>query len=310
MTPRLSDGLSDRVGWPAALVQAGGGKPGEKANESPAPLLVSSPAPGRMTLARVAAVAEALDERDLAILASVARVRMLTGGQLQRLHFASVLSPDRQARRVLARLTHLAVLARLERQVGGRRAGSSGFVYTLGLAGQRLAGDRGPAGGRRRERPWTPSTMHLAHHLLVSELYVEVCEAEMTGGLDVLEFEAEPACWRPFMGPAGAGVTLRPDAFVRLGVGETERLAFIEMDLATESPTTLERKLDRYRLYVASGIEQERWGTVPMVTWVVPDEDRANVVAGVCQGQPRELWPLFVVVPFGRAVEVMAGGRP
>jgi len=310
MTPRLSDGLSDRVGWPAALVQAGGGKPGEKANESPAPLLVSSPAPGRMTLARVAAVAEALDERDLAILASVARVRMLTGGQLQRLHFASVPSPDRQARRVLARLTHLAVLARLKRQVGGRRAGSSGFVYTLGLAGQRLAGDRGPAGGRRRERPWTPSTMHLAHHLLVSELYVEVCEAEMTGGLDVLEFEAEPACWRPFIGSAGAGVTLRPDAFVRLGVGETERLAFIEMDLATESPTTMERKLDRYRLYVASGIEQERWGTVPMVTWVVPDEDRANVVAGVCQGQPRELWPLFVVVPFGRAVEVMAGGRP
>jgi hypothetical protein len=263
-----------------------------------------------MTLRRVAAVAEALDEQDLAILATVARLRMLTGGQLQRLHFASVPSADRQARRALARLTDLGVLCRLKRQVGGRRAGSSGFVYALGLAGQRLAGDHGPAGGRRRERPWTPSTMHLAHHLLVSELYVEACEAAMDGTLDVLEFEAEPACWRPFVGPSGTGLILKPDAFVRLGVGETERLHFIEMDCATESPMTLERKLERYRMYLASGIEQERWGTMPLVTWVVPDERRADVVARVFQGQPNELWSLFVVEPFARALDVLAGVQP
>ncbi len=47
-------------------------------------------------------------------------------------------SAARIARRVLARLTELGVLARLERRIGGLRAGSSGYVYYLGPAGQRL----------------------------------------------------------------------------------------------------------------------------------------------------------------------------
>ena len=67
-----------------------------------------------MTVRRLSrAVAERLPERlgnrDLAILSDVARVRVLTGDQLTRLHFheLSTKSRDRARRRVLARLAGL-----------------------------------------------------------------------------------------------------------------------------------------------------------------------------------------------------------
>lgn len=259
----------------------------------------------RLTLARLAAVTEALAARDLGIVATLARVRMATGRQLCRLHFASLPSADRQARRALARLVDLDVLDRLDRTVGGRRAGSSGFIYSLGTAGQRLAGGYGPAHGARTQRPWTPSAPYTGHLLRVTELYVRLREREATGALELVDFEAEPACWRTFLGRAGERVTLKPDAFVRLGLGDVEHLHFVEVDQATESPRTLDRKLDRYRRYVATGREERRWGVFPLVTWLVPSERRAHIVMDACRRLPTDFWPLFQVATFDQAVEAL-----
>ena len=308
MSRRQSDRLSGRVESTPALAQAGATDVVAKTNDSAARTLSPSRRPPRLSLARLASITDRLDERDLGVVATLDRVRMATGDHLRRIHFEDVPSSDRQARRVLGRLVELGVLARLERVVGGRRAGSTGFIYSLGTAGQRLAGSRGPAKGRRLQQPWTPSSPYLTHLLTVTELYVRLKEHGGTGEFDLLNFDAEPACWRSFMGHGGDRLWLKPDAFVRVSVGDTERLHFVEIDCGTESPRTLDRKLERYRRYAGSGAEIERWGVHPFVTWFAPDARRVQVVVDACGRTPAELWPLFQVAVFDRAVSTLLGG--
>ena len=108
-----------------------------------------------LTSARQRELESQLTERDLDVLQRVSDLRFVSGSQLARLCFAD--SPDqmasvRAARRALLRLVKLGTLGRLERPVGGVRAGSAGFVYHLGLAGQRLAVARGWQPERRARR--------------------------------------------------------------------------------------------------------------------------------------------------------------
>ncbi len=99
-----------------------------------------------VTSARLAWLADQLGPRDLAILRVVALIGVASGRQLERLHFAGLTSSSaaRQRQRVLRRLTSLGLLARLERRVGGARAGSAGYVYALNVAGQRLMATQSP----------------------------------------------------------------------------------------------------------------------------------------------------------------------
>jgi len=66
--------------------------------------------------------------------------------------------------------------------------------------------------------------------------------------------------------PGGGTAICKPDAYVRLGIGEFEDSYFIEVDRGFETPTTLARKLDEYRRYWACGLEQSwRWSLSPGV---------------------------------------------
>lgn len=262
----------------------------------------------RLTPAGLARLVERLDDRDLRIAATLRNVRMASGDQLRRLHFDGVPGADRQARRVLARLAELAVLSRLERVIGGKNAGSAGYIYGLGVAGQHLAQGSGPAGGARARRPWTPSGPFVSHVLAGTELLVRLTEAERWQRLDLLEFAGEPSCWRRFLGASGAVECLKPDAYVRVGVGEFEDAYFVENDLGTESPNTLDGKLARYRAYYATGMEQHRTGVFPRVLWITPDERRRAAVVDACRRQPAVTWPLFRVTTSDQVVEIVAGG--
>ena len=82
---------------------------------------------------RAARLRARLGERDLAVLASLATLRLLTGKQLQRLHVTdgSPLTRARRARALLQRLTELRLVVRLDRRIGGIRARSDGcLLYT------------------------------------------------------------------------------------------------------------------------------------------------------------------------------------
>lgn len=209
-----------------------------------------------------------LTERDHACLGTLARVRVATTDQLYRLHFPGA---SRQAGyRCLWRLSRLGLVRRLERRIGGVLPGSSPAVYALDVKGQHLLEVSGPGGGERRQRPWTPSSPYLRHAVMVAETYVLTLEAVRDDdSWRLVDFQVEPACWRTL----GNGY-LKPDAFLMVQSEDYEDSYFLEVDLATESPAALSRKLSAYVEYYRSGQEQAHRGVFPRVLFLVPTEAR------------------------------------
>lgn len=228
---------------------------------------------------RAAGLRAQLEPRHLAVLRSLHSFRLLTTAQVQRLHLVegSHQSRLRRAQYLLKRLQQLGLVVRLSRIIGGIRAGSSGFVYGLSALGQAVLEVGGPTGGRRR-RVWETRPYFQDHMLAVAELHVRLRELERQGQVELLAFDGEPSCWRHFSGSGGELVIVKPDAYVHLGFKQFERRTFVEVDLATESLPTIERKCLRFIAYWRSGIEQQLRGVFPMVVWLVPNEHRkANI---------------------------------
>lgn len=225
-----------------------------------------------------------LGDRDRALLMAVGSLRFMTGGQLQGLFF----NPDsgygsdnpRIARRTLQRLTDHGLLLRLERRVGGVRAGSSSYLYALSPRGGRLIGL--PVGrGRRRE----PSLTFVRHTLAIADVAVQLQLARQAGQLEALQLQLEPACWRDLGGMDG--VWLKPDLFVLAATSEHEHLAFVEVDNGSEHGPALLRKAWLYERYFRSGREQARHGTFPRVLWLAPDAARVQRLSSVLQEDRR-----------------------
>jgi hypothetical protein len=235
----------------------------------------------RGTAALIARLRRELGERDIEVLGSLQRVRLLTTDQLTRLHFTDN-SPSTQARRcraTLRRLTERRLAVRLGRTVGGVRSGSSGALF--GLTGLGLAVLDVSSAQRQRRTIWEAKPYFQDHLLAVAETYVRVVEICRTGQAELLTFDAEPACWRRFTGTGCEPITLKPDAFVRIGVGDYELATFVEIDLGTESLPTIRRKCQVYLRYWRSGLEQQRAGVFPRVLWLVPDQRRVDGVTSV-----------------------------
>ncbi len=262
----------------------------------------------RFSARELARTRERLSPRDREVLETVGRFRTMSGQQLQRLFWTegSQQTRARLARHGLARLGGLGVLAPLARRVGGVRAGSRGLCFAVGVAGQRLLA---PGDSKRRvRRPYTPGERYLAHTLAVAQLYVELVEAQRRGAGDLLAFDPEPVCWRPYLGPYAARLTLKPDAYVKLGVGDYELSWLLELDLATEALTTIERKARRHLEYHRSGDARRTDGVSPRVAWIVPDQPRAEAVQAALDRLPAEAGRLFAVATSGSAVTLLAEG--
>jgi hypothetical protein len=244
-----------------------------------------------------------LSPKELAVLSTLHQVRLASADQLERLHFVS--DQPRNRRRVLQVMADRGLITRLDRTVGGHKAGSSGFVYALGVGGARLL-LQGLDG--RVRRPTTPGAPFVAHTLAVTELVVRLWEAERRGILEVLEVQTEPACWRRHPGPGGGLVTCKPDAYVRIGIGEFEDSYFLEVDRGTEHSAALQRQLDRYRRYWAAGVEQSWRGVFPKVLWLAPTQRRHQELVDACGRQPAESWRLHLVTMYDNAIATMAEG--
>jgi hypothetical protein len=265
-----------------------------------------------LTTAALRALEAKLTERDLTALKYVSSLRFVTGFQLTRLCFADTgdLAIDgRAARRALLRLTRLRVLERLPRSVGGVRSGSSGFVYRLGLGGQRLAANRGWQPEWRRRRSLTPGSLFLLHTLQVAELHTRLIESERSRRFELLELSAEPSCWRTYDGLGTQREVLKPDSFVRLGLGPYEDSYFIEVDRGTEGSQTIARQLEVYVGYHLSEQEQRRYGVSPRVLWLSETDERASVIAECVQRLPSDERELFQVARFEDALTIM-GSAP
>jgi Replication-relaxation len=256
--------------------------------------------------ARARRLAERLSERDIAILTSLRDFRLMTGAQLRRLHFPGdqLVTQSRKARAALARLVQLRVAVRLQRRVGGIRAGSEGHIYGLSGLGHAVL-DLNAATPRRHRGVTQTKLAFQSHVLAVSELAVKLHERARAGHCHIEQLCAEPACWRWFSGLSGQRRILKPDAFVRLGVDDCEIAAFIEVDQDTESLPTITRKLGVYIDYWRSGQEQHTHGLFPRVWWLVPDHRRHEALSRTIRRLSTDVHALFSVVLTTHAVDLL-----
>lgn len=296
-------------------------RPSARLTHSPAPTSDSTPhltptlpllrsgshAGGSRQSAHARALLRRLSDRDIDVLVTLGRLRLLTGRHVQRLFLtsASPVTAARRSRAILQRLTDLHAVVRLDRRVGGVRAGSDGHLYGLsglGRAALSLEAGAAPAG-----RPIAATKPAFQDHILaISELYVQLRERQAQSQVELLHFAAEPDCWRPYPGPGGGRIMLKPDAHVVLGVGDYEQHSFIELDLGTESGPTLLRKCQRYLEYWRSGLAEQAGGVFPRVWWLAPTERRLAQIQAVVERLAPAARDLFTVAAIDRAVGRLA----
>lgn len=259
----------------------------------------------RVGRAAVQDVRDRVGIRDLGVVRQIANLRLMSGRQIEVVHFPhdAQVSPEtaaRQCRRVLTRLVPDRVLSRLDRRVGGVRAGSSSFVYALGPVGHRLLDD-----GRARPRRYEPSVAFVDHQLAVSQLVTDLTLAARRGELELLEVQGEPVCWRTV--PAVGHVVLRPDLFLALATGELEYRWFVEVDRGTHHRPAVLRKARLYESYYRSGVEQTAHAVFPRVIWIASGVTRAATLRDVLGGGEFTKG-LMVVTPVDESLAALVGG--
>lgn len=258
----------------------------------------------RIGRAEVLDLGQRLSGRDWAIVWQVGELRLMSGRQVEAVHFpteqhATAATAARHCRRVLERLVRERLLVRLERQVGGLRAGSQTFIYGLGPIGYRLLHKDGT-----RLRTYEPGLAFVGHQLAVTQLVVDLIVASHRGQLEFLGVQGEPACWRSV--PSIGRAILRPDLFLMIGAGELEYRWFIEIDRGTHHASSLLRKARLYESYYRSGVEQANHQVFPRVVWITPNQARAEAVQKVVDAS--EFTPgMMVAVPAQNALRLLAG---
>lgn len=263
-----------------------------------------------LTESRMATIEQTLTERDQRILELLAECRLMSGDQLRRVFFAedvgrSDSAKRRACQRALAYLTRIGLLTSLARRIGGKRGGSAGHIYTLTGAGKKFVLRRqGKGAAKTRTSPEFAEQFAL-HTLACSEVYVRLVESVRQSENELLAYESEPACWRQRVGGFGRPITLRPDGFARIGIGEVERHWFIEVDRGTENQTTIARQGKAYLAYHQSGAEER---VMPKVMWLTISPERADLMRKTLHRLGGAAEKLFEVGEMDDAARLLIGG--
>lgn len=241
------------------------------------------------------------------------KARYATSRQLASLFFTSSTNPATQLRRAnftLMKLTNQGLLHRLDRRIGGVRAGSGSFVYGITLKGLKILKQQDEAVILRYKNTYEPSLGHLEHTLAVTQLYLEAVQLDRREVTVKLErFDFKPKSWRGYSTIAGTGSTLKPDAYLQLTNGSFEDSYFIELDRNTESLARIVNKCKQYIAYYRTGIDQRQNEVFPFVLWVVPDDNRKQALAKVIQADLYNDWELFSVVTLDEFSSHLKGGQ-
>jgi hypothetical protein len=261
--------------------------------------------PARVRMPYVEQLAQRLSPRDRSIISTIYRLRLISGPQLERLHFHELTGRSRSVKRsqTLKRLADMGVIAPLDRLVGSANRGSAPQCYTLDTAGRRFVQLRvnRESPETHVRRPRVPGDRFIAHTLAVSELYVVLVELSRLGGFTIVDFQAEADAYRP---DGGRG-WIKPDAFVRMERGETADYWWYEADLATESLPTIRSKLLAYLDFVQRG-QLGPDGLVPRVLIGVRGRKRQEAIQAVIDGLPEPAAALFLVADMAAAAQIMA----
>ncbi len=210
---------------------------------------------------------------------------MLTSSHLCELVFAEGTERTRGelTRRTLRRLVAACLVVRMRGPQGQAGGGSRPSIYALTTRGDRLLSQyRSQPPARARRRPADAGTGLQAHQLAIADLHVALVAAARTHNAP-LRWLGEPGCWWEFGGQGGREL-LKPDGYAELDLPGATRLAWFEVDRATQSvPTTIAGKVRRYcRAALAKVAAGE---PVPLVVFVVGGTARRERIAA-----QRERW--------------------
>lgn len=278
-------------------------EPNTSLSSSPEVLLRQARRIGGRQLARLV---PRLSERDHDVLRVLAEHRFLTTHQLQQFCFTDHQSPAtaaRVARRVVRRLEDAGLLRALQRRVGGALAGSSATIWQLAPAGLRVV-----HGDEKRRRPIEPSTRFLDHCLAVADVHVLLRQHRRIETIEAVDVEVEPASWRTYQGAGGERRLLQPDLYAEITTSTFLDRSFIEVDLGSESLPVLLKKCHQYEHYRRSGIEQDRYGSFPLVVWLFLDDQRADRLQRAIKRSGTLPEAMFRFATPSTLTQVLAGG--
>jgi len=253
----------------------------------------------RISIKKLREYNHALSERDKDILHSIQKCGFIKTSQVGRLHFGEASTPAsalRSTSYALAKLHKMGLVQPLRRRIGGVRAGSSSYVWTLREAGVellRLCENNPKAKQKPRKRVHEPTYIFLRHTLAIAELYTY-----LRTNTKLIKAEFEPSCWRGYTTMHGVNVTLKPDLYAITTANGYEDHWFFEVDLDTEAPSRIMRKCESYGRYCISGQEQEKHNVFPQVVWIVPTEKRKQTLIRYIADNLSEYADLFVVITF------------
>ena len=255
----------------------------------------------QITKRKLQNILQKLSTRDMEILYALLKYRYMTTHHLRRLFFVGAVSKPaalRSCNRVLAKLRGLGIICALNRRIGGVRAGSGAFVWTLTPNGIKLLTiDEYNEETTPRKRSYEPSFAFLQHKLACVEIAVRLHELHMVKKLTLVNITNEPDCWRVYSGISGEVKRLKPDLFTVTAVGEYEDNWFLELDLASEAPSTVLKKCMQYIAYYRTGVEQRKSGVLPYVVWIVPDRKRqVSLHTYIQKSMPEKEAELFIVI--------------
>lgn len=269
----------------------------------------------RVSAAQLLHLAERMTPRRWCLLETVAKLRLVSGGQLARHCYSecSSAAASRGARRDLEWLFDRGVLHRLERRIGGTRAGSSGHLYALGAVGIRLLDLRHGEGVTRGRSRYEPTVGFVDHALAVSEIFVGLHEYLRDRWLGepsaTLDFSVERHAWRSYLDKLGMPATLKPDAEARIVRDDVEDRVWLEVDHATERRAVVRNKCAAVIAYKNTGQEAAE-GIFPITAWLTTSEERAAVIREVIDEFSFLDRQLFVVGLLRDAVPLLlSGGR-
>lgn len=262
-------------------------------------------APVRVRMFHVEWLLQSLSARDWRIIETVNKLRLVTGLQLERTVFTELTGRSRSVVRwrTLKRLVSLRVLMPLRRRIGGAAGGSAKLAYSLDSAGQWLMQIRANQQGAavKVRRPGQPGERFVEHTLAVAELYASLEEQARNPSYSLVRFVAEPAAWWP----NGFGGWMKPDALAVLATERVTDYWWCEIDMATESLTTIHGKLMTYLDFLGRG-QLGPDGLMPRVLVATSTDARREAIAGEVARFASPAGQLFLVTTLSEAPARMA----
>lgn len=254
-----------------------------------------------------------LTNNDISILNFLNQARFATTRQLARLFFSDSPTTETSIRRTnfaVQRLKQAGLISHLERRIGGVRAGSASYVWQITFQGLKLLKGKDNSIALRYKNQYEPSQHHVEHTLAITEIFIETIEVcRNSNSISLENFSFEPTSWRDYQKLSGVGITLKPDAYLKLVNREYEDNYFIELDRSTESLTRVVNQCKKYIEYYRSGIEQRQNEVFPYVLWIVPDEKRKSAISKVIQKELYNFWELFTVLTLDEFQDYIKGGQ-